>query len=53
MGNVISPVGGSRFDSGLIDNRSIPWSIDFLLNYEHELEFQALGFNSAVWDKSI
>lgn len=51
MGNEISPVGGSQFDFGLINNKSIPWSIDFLLNYEHELEFEALGSNSAVWNK--
>jgi len=52
-GIVISPVGGKRHESGLIENKSVPWSIDFLQKYEHELEFEALESNNAVWDKAF
>lgn len=52
-GSVISPVGGKRHESGLIENKSAPWSIDFLQKYEHELEFEALESNNAVWDKAF
>ncbi len=52
-GYEISPVGGAEFVSGLIDNKSIPWSIDFLLRYENFLEFKALLYNTAVWDKAF
>ena len=52
-GYIISPVGGKRHESGLIENKSVPWSIDFLQKYEHELEFEALESNNAVWDKAF
>ncbi len=52
-GSVISPVGGKRHESGLIENKSVPWSIDFLHKYENELEFEALESNNAVWDKAF
>ncbi len=52
-GSVISPVGGKRHESGLIENKSVPWSIDFLYKYENELEFEALESNNAVWDKAF
>ena len=52
-GIVISPVGGKRHESGLIENKSVPWSIDFLHKYENELEFEALESNNAVWDKAF
>ena len=53
-GNVISSVGGRQNDGlGLIGNKSVQWSIDFLQKYEHELEFEALESNTAVWDKAF
>ena len=52
-GNVISPVGGKIHESGLIENKSVPWSIDFLHKYENKLEFEALESNNAVWDKAF
>jgi len=52
-GNEISPVGGKGHESGLIDNKSVIWSIDFLLKYERELEFEALESNTAVWEKAF
>lgn len=52
-GNVVSPVGGGELEFGLIQNKSIPWSIDLLLKYEHKLEFEALESNSAVWYKAF
>jgi hypothetical protein len=52
-GNVLSPVGGKDLEFGLINNKSIPWSIDFLLKYEHKIEFEALENNEAVWDKAF
>jgi hypothetical protein len=50
-GNVISSVGGKRREIGLIDNKSVPWSIDFLQKYEHEFEFESLESNTVVWEK--
>lgn len=52
-GNVISSVGGSCFEFGLINNKSIPWTIDFLQKYEHELEFEAMESNTAIWEKAF
>lgn len=52
-GNVISPVGGKRHESGLIENKSVPWSIDFLHKYENELEFIALESNISIWIKAF
>jgi len=51
--NVISPVGGAEFEFGLINNVSIPWSIDFLIKYENKLDFVALESNTAVWEKAF
>ena len=56
-GDVISPVGGGKADIGLLMNESIPWSIDFLIRYENEIEddmeFDGLLNNSAIWDKAF
>lgn len=52
-GYEISPVGGEKLEFGLIQNKSIPWSIDFLPKYENELELKALESNNAVWDKAF
>lgn len=52
-GNVISPIGGKEYEFGLIDNKSIPWSIDYLQMFEQELEFEALESNTTVWEKAF
>ena len=53
MGNVISPYGGEGYESGLIENKSVPWSIDLLLKYENKIDFKELEFNPAVWSKAF
>jgi len=48
QGEVVSPFGGKEYCWGLIENISIPWSIDFILHFEDKLELEALESNPAV-----
>jgi hypothetical protein len=41
------------YHQGLIENSGLPWSIDFLLHFEDELDFEMLSFNSSVWEKAF
>lgn len=51
--DIIAPTGGRMLEFGLINNESIPWSIDFLHKYENKLEFKALVSNPDVWQKAF
>lgn len=41
------------FHQGLISNEGMPWSIDLLIRFEDELEFEMLSLNHAVWEKAF
>lgn len=45
------PLG--TYHTGLIANKALPWSIDFLLYYEDKIDEDMLSRNSAVWEKAF
>lgn len=53
-GEFISSTGGFKFENGLINNISTPWTIDFLLKYEDKLDFKAYEVwrhETTIWEK--
>ena len=45
--------GSKLVKTGLIENKSIPWSIDFLEYFETKLTPELLRDNSAIWEKAF
>ena len=45
--------GVQEIKSGLIDNQSIPWSIDFLEYFETKLTPELMWKNKAIWEKAF
>ncbi|HKM93151.1 MAG TPA: hypothetical protein VJY41_05825 [Prolixibacteraceae bacterium] len=52
-GNVISPTGGFRYISGMVQNEALPWSVDFINHFEHEIDFDELADNNGAWKKAF
>ncbi len=42
-----------RSHSGLTENPALPWSIDFILYYENELDDELLYCNTKIWEKAF
>lgn len=40
-------------DSGLINNKAIPWDIDWILKYEAFIEIKSLSLEPMIWDKAF
>lgn len=52
-GNLLSSNGGECYEQGLLDNNSIPWSIDILTRYEKSIDPKAICNNSEIWEKAF
>jgi len=52
-GEMIAPTGGKSYEFGLVNNKNLPWSMEFLNRYESQIEPDDLRSNSAVWEKAF
>lgn len=52
-GNVLSLTGGECYEHGLIDNKSIPWTVDILTRYEPSINSKSISYNSSIWEKAF
>jgi len=52
-GNYVSEFGGSSFQSGLVTNESLPWSIEFINQFNEFVDFETLAYNRGVWEKAF
>ncbi|WP_446788284.1 hypothetical protein, partial [Macellibacteroides fermentans] len=52
-GNVLSHTGGECYEHGLIDNKSIPWTVDILSRYESSINSKSISCNSSIWEKAF
>ena len=49
----ISPTGGKALQSGLVRNKALPWSIDFINKYSKKIDFELIKDNHSVWEKTF
>lgn len=52
-GNVLSLTGGECYEHGLIDNKSVPWSVGILTRYEPSINSKSISYNSSIWKKAF
>jgi len=52
-GEIVSILGGESFESGLVTNESLPWSIDFINHFETDIQLESLAENEGVWIKAF
>lgn len=52
-GEIISETGGEIYESGMIENEALPWSLGFIKYFENNIDFKSLSENKGVWDKAF